>query len=646
MKIIKNILHSAAAVMFMASTTTSCHGQLDILPEGQLTLDGVFSSDYNTAAYINSCYEYMPAYGWGYNWRTNLPVIFSDEGHEYSTNTNYVSTHMFGTITSDFWDNKLIGDNGSIQWGNLNWASYRPVTSWSVYYQNIKRCNIFLANIAEAVIPSDIDREAWEAEILTLRAFYYHRLISDFGDVPLIVDVVDADDSGADLERTPAKVICDSIVSWTRRAIAVESDDFPWFTVNSGDVIRMNKAVAAMLLSRAALYKASPLYNDGEDYWDEAAEITEEALQACLNNGMQLWTSVNSSSVYTLQTLIGSNNPTEGYDELAPAFYEYMTSAKSYGMAPTDKESIWVSSLKMGTNQNTTQMGIPQHSANKAGICPSQELVDVYPTRDGQYILDLENPYNDESHLDPNYNPDNTMYDPQNPYANRDPRFYATILFNGAYALDSTKSEITIETFNGGLDTILPGNTKYTCTGYYSRRHMRPDLYPGSWVAVSYRIMRLAEVYLNCAEAMAKAGKWQEALAYANVIRARATMPDIEATSQEDAIRKICHERRIEFGFEDVRYMDIRRWTEVGDNIADAHMTGMWIEKNDDGSFEYHRIPLGQAYDKATGQFTGSEWLRDVYKAKYQLHPIELDEVTRLVSATGKDFDYWQNPGW
>ncbi|MFI3286533.1 MAG: RagB/SusD family nutrient uptake outer membrane protein [Rikenellaceae bacterium] len=646
MKNYKKLVVGAALTLFTAFVGTSCHDQLNIIPEGQLTLDDVFTSDYNTAAYLNSCYEYFPAYGYAYNWRTNLPIIFSDDGHEYSTTNNYISTHMYGTINSDFWSNWLISDSWAEQWGNKNWSSYRPVTSWSVYYQNIKRCNIFLANIDTAVVPDDIDREAWKAEALTLRSFYYHRLISDFGDVPLILDVISSEDTGANLERTPATVICDSIVEWSRRAIAVESDDFAWFTLNSGDINRMNKAVAAMLMSRAALYKASPLYNDGGDYWAEAAEINEEALNACLDGGMQLWSSVNSTGVYTLATLIGSNNPTEGYDALAPAFYEYMTSARSYGTAPVDKETIMISSLKMGTNINTTQMGIPQHSSNKAGICPSQELVDAYPTRDGKYILDLENPYNDEAHLDPNYNGDNTMYDPENPYANRDPRFYATILYNGAYAINSSKEEITIETYNGGLDKILPGSLKNTCTGYYSRRHMRPDLYPGSWVVVNYRTMRLAEIYLNCAEAMAKCGRWEDGLEYANVVRARATMPDIEATGQEDAVRKVCHERRIEFGFEDVRYMDIRRWAEVGENIADAHMTGMWIEKRDDGTFEYHRAPLGKSYDKSTGQFSGSEWQRDVYKAKYQLHPIELDEVTRLVAATGKDFDYWQNPGW
>ena len=59
-------------------------------------------------------------------------------------------------------------------------------------------------------------------------------------------------------------------------------------------------------------------------------------------------------------------------------------------------------------------------------------MVDAYETIDGEPILNLQNPYLDEQHLYPNYNPDNTLYDPQNPYANRDPRFYASIYYNGS----------------------------------------------------------------------------------------------------------------------------------------------------------------------------------------------------------------------
>lgn len=662
MKKYKNIVRVAALSLLMPLVSTSCHDLLDVSPEGQVTLDDIFTSDYNTGAYLSSCYEYLPPYGWAYNWRTCLPVAYSDEAHEYSTNASYITTNVYGTITADFWNNDLISDNCSANWGNRNWYTYRPVTSWSVYYQDIKRCNTFLANIDTAVVPDEIDREGWKAEIRTLRAFMYHHLVKDFGDVPLITEPLEPDDVGADLVRTPAAEVLDFVIEECKAALAVESDDFGWFITTSENDQRMYKATAAILLSRAALYKASPLFCGGEDYWDEAAELTEEALQACLDGGMQLWTSVNSSTTYSIDKLIGSHNPTEEYDALAPAYYEYLTSTRSYGTSPTDKESIRCSSLNMGTNQNTTQMGIPQHGANKAGLCPTQETVDAFPMRDGSYILDLEQPYKDEAHLEPNYAPgvlvsQGGLYDPENPYANRDPRFYANILFNGAYAINSSQTEITVQTYNGGADGILPGELKYTCTGYYSRRHMRPDLYPGSWVVVKCRTMRLAELYLNAAEAMAKSGDWTGGLEYANVIRDRATMPHIVADDQADAVLKIAHERRIEFCFDEMRYMDLRRsaTSESNQNLYDVHLTGMWIERTSDGgtaddfsddTFSYTRIPLGQAYDKATGTFTGSEWVRDMYKPKYRLFPIELDEATRLSQATGLGYDYWQNPGW
>src|SRR3546814_17268715 len=59
-------------------------------------------------------------------------------------------------------------------------------------------------------------------------------------------------------------------------------------------------------------------------------------------------------------------------------------------------------------------------------------MVDAYETVNGMTVLNLANPYLDDKHLQPSYNTANTMYDPQDPYANRDPRFYASVYYNGS----------------------------------------------------------------------------------------------------------------------------------------------------------------------------------------------------------------------
>ena len=88
--------------------------------------------------------------------------------------------------------------------------------------------------------------------------------------------------------------------------------------------------------------------------------------------------------------------------------------------------------------------GLPTTAGQiRAGACPSQELVDCYETTDGQPVLNLEQPYLDSDHLKPNYNRDNTIYNTTDPYANRDPRFYGSIYYNGALRyLDGRKDQV------------------------------------------------------------------------------------------------------------------------------------------------------------------------------------------------------------
>lgn len=101
--------------------------------------------------------------------------------------------------------------------------------------------------------------------------------------------------------------------------------------------------------------------------------------------------------------------------------------------------------------------------------------------KDGTYVLDLKEPYKDELHLEPNY-ASGTTYNPQKPYENRDPRFYAIIFYNGSQTMNKNQKMFDIWTYNGAKDGIKMGDIKRTCTGYYMRKYMRPDSYPGSWL--------------------------------------------------------------------------------------------------------------------------------------------------------------------
>ena len=611
----KNKLYTFFLVFSSLYLFSSCLNSLDVIPEGQHSYDEIFANEVTTGAYLNSCYEDIPGFAVQYSWGTNLPIILTDDAWEYTTNTNYVGVAYKG-MKSDKWSNKLIADNNN--WGKGN------RTSWDLFFRNIRRCNLFISRIDNAVVPTEQDRAHWKAEARVLRAYYYWELISRFGGVPIIKDVLPVDYDGADLRRESFKTCADFIISECEEAMKVP--EFPWRYEKAGEEIRMTKAIAAMVKSRTALYMASPLFCDGQNYWADAERITKESLDACLANGYELYTEVRNTNLY------GDN-----------AFYEYSTSQADYGPSPIDKETIWIAKFKMGGNASIKFNGLPSNGASKSGICPTQELVDAFPMKDGTYVLDLKEPYKDELHLEPNY-ASGTTYNPQKPYENRDPRFYAIIFYNGSQTMNKNQKMFDIWTYNGAKDGIKMGDIKRTCTGYYMRKYMRPDSYPGSWLKIHWRMMRLSELYLNYAEAAIENGNWQDAVDAIKPIRDRVKMKNINPSNQEEARLMVQNERRIEMAMEECRYNDIRRWTKPGEEMkyGGKHLTAMWIEKVGN-TYEYHRCPIGQSYDKKTGSFVGTPWTRETYKSKYLLHGLELDEANRLEAVTGVN---WQNPGW
>ena len=235
---------------------------------------------------------------------------------------------------------------------------------------------------------------------------------------------------------------------------------------------------------------------------------------------------------------------------------------------------------------------------------PTSELVDSYDMADGTPFSWSGSMAND-------------------PYVGREPRFYASIIYNG-----DTWKEKKIYTYvdaeNGFAayrDNMNPGE-KQTVTGYFIRKYLQENNADfddkGSdqfWIE-----MRYAEVLLNLAEALAEqdySKNQDDALEALNEVRERVNLPKrtTEEAPDKDSFMKLLRKERIcELAFEGFRYWDLRRWRLAGEVIDGKQAHGTKITKKDDNTYTYEQVPC----DDNINRF---------FPERYYLLPIPVDEL-------------------
>lgn len=615
----------------------SCANILDIAPDGRTSLDEIFSNSEDAGAYLNSCYENISAKGTRYYFWSRGPVVWSDEA--WDTDAEAESGLMAGRMyNGDASASSHPITNISTEGGNGNY--------WDAYWSSIRKCSYFISRIdevPESGLLGDESHARWKAEAHLLRAYYYSELLKWFGaQLPIQREPYNFDADFSTLEKASYDEVVQFIIEDCNTALS--TSQLPW---RSMEAHRVTKAMAEAIKSKMILFAASPLNNNGQDHWEEAYQVNKTSLANLRSNGYELYNKVNVPATYLSDVaFLGPDK-----NEHTAIYNEYFTNSTNIHTSnPIDRETIYVS--RHGQGNIWYMDGIGAQDGYKSGTCPSQELVDAYETIDGQPILDLANPYLDEKHLQPNYNPDNTLYDPENPYENRDPRFYASVYYNGSmrkalwgfaevpesvenYPAPAGNRTRIIATWVGEPQTgIHRTERKATRTGYYHRKFLHPNSGNDNPVAgPNWKMFRLGEVILNFAEAAVEAGHLEDGAAAVNEIRARAGMPDLPTgLTQEELRLRVRHERRIELALEENRYFDVRRWSNPNDNLSktDKWVTAMQITRNADGTYSYTRR-------------TVRETERACYTNRYLWVPVPLAEADRLRAITGFD---WQNPGW
>ena len=392
---------------------------------------------------------------------------------------------------------------------------------WARSYRSIREINYALNNINQVPM-SESHKNRLIAELKFIRAFRYHDLIRNYGKVVLMGDkVIELGENYQDPANFDRKSI-DEAMTYVIAQLDEAAAGLPVANSNNYGEGRATRGAALGLKSRLLLYAASPLYTGGSNStqkWAAAAQAAKDVM---------------NMGVYNLYQ--------GGYTEL-------FTNEQS------NSEYIFARFYNLTGRHLALEIANgPNGYGGWGGNVPLQNLVDDYEMTDGS-AFSWSNPAQAAS-----------------PYTNRDPRFAATVLYDGAPYRDRT-----VETFRSANLNVFPDgqdspggrdNWNSSKTGYYLKKFIREDLpIVNPWEVAGVQnwiYMRYAEILLNYAEAQNEA-VGPDATVYdaINAIRSRTSvgMPALPAGLTQSEMRtRIQHERRIELAFEEHRFYDVRRW--------------------------------------------------------------------------------------
>ena len=531
-------LYNIFLILLVAVTMNSCQ-------EDFLKLDPL--SDYSDAAvwndpalietFVNNIYR--GAFGLPFS--IEPLSIFTDEGH----------------FTPD-WDvtnfNKSLMTSDGLYGWEVGWASATTLMiRWQNLYSNIRACNVYFEKMEGAEFEDMTNIDRMNGEVHFLRAFTYQYLAALYGGVPIIDKPFGLDDE-FEVARNTYEETINFIVADLDAAAALLPDEYA-----SSSAGRVTEGAALHLKSRVLLYAASDLHHHMNTY--APGFSNPELLGYTSGSQGARWQAAEDAAQAVMDmNLYGlyKADPAPG-DDVAQNVVDYFI---SYGY---ENEDILLQYFTPNTEEgwngyNPALYAGPNGYHNWGNNCPLGELVDDYEMTDGS-SFDWNNPAHQAS-----------------PYTDREARFYATVLYEGAdwrmrpsdvQGIDPWNKIQVGHIYDMSGTVIVPGvdtrqgpiedwNGGYT--GYYVKKFVDPNIDP-QYVKqdIPYRHFRYAETLLNYAEACIENGHEVEALAAINMIRRRAGQPEIALTG--DALRQACrHERRIELAFEGVRFWDVKRW--------------------------------------------------------------------------------------
>ena len=612
------ILKYTAVLLIVA--LASCNDYLDKLPEGDLTVEEVFKDYKKAEKFLANTYMHLPAEinfmcGTGDTWARNPFTAGSDE-----------MEIAYGGAASHLLNSGALNADNS--------HNISPV--WNECFMGIRKANIFLENIdntplVEAGSSASTDlfteerRNQWKGEAYFLRAFAYFQLIRTYGPVPIIDHALATNLDYSSIKRSPLEECIQFVVDDCDRAKA-----FLAIRYTDGRLGRATAGAALALKSRMLLYAASPISNGHESFKDFKDNDGVNLFPA--TNDPAKWSKAATAAMECLTALESASPMHKLYETKLPDY------VKNYRDILLDRfNDEWIFWRNVNWYNHFDNCATILSLRGFSILNPTQEMVDSYHMANGTvpitgYGADGKTPIinNASGYQESGYTAavGDNGWSPagvRTMYANREPRFYASINFAG-----QKWQGTTCDFWYTGKDGRKGAGSDYCKTGYLIAKVVNPNVNPAAGTGYEQRcwvFFRLAEIYLNYAEAINEAEGPAKAYPYVNRIRSRAGVANLPTglnqAQMRDAIRR---ERRIELAFENHRYFDVRRWgiAESTDNRAIHSMNIMAGTHLQDNAFYERVVCEPRIFDKT----------------KHYWFPIPQDEINKTERVLV------QNPGW
>jgi hypothetical protein len=597
----KLFYHSAIGVGLLIMMA-SCEKTFLQKPDtsGTTTITTVFSTTVDAdaaiaAAYRSALVQGLPYSGLGHGTTSSI-------GGERSRGYNWHATYAI--VGSGLNPNPLDGYSAA--------SSDDYATNYSV----IRQCFIIMENI-DNVSDMDATTKGYvKAEMYGLIAYRYMGMMIRYGGVPIVTKSFQPTDS-LNIPRATLQNTFNYTISLCDSAIAGLPDS--WSSTFAG---RLTKGVAMAIKLKAQTYAARPLFNSQSPYldfgnnnnlvcfgsadnsrWNDAITTGEALLTWASQNGYAI---INTGGAG-----VGQPNPN------ALADYGNATST------PNNKEVL------LAYKVDETGDGIPKwynltyyydniygdgYDCDLVGML-SNFLPNYYTAagtdQDWPQVGDPARPYSDY----------------QSRILSMEPRMLCDNIFPGINAANN------------------PGIYYWTCAGWrhglinqnggYGAGDAQPTKFyymAGSRVWMEYPLFRMAEVYLNLAEAYNEVGNTALALQDLNVVHNRAGLPSITATGQTQLRTAIQREWAVEYYDELHRYFDVKHWKLA--NIGNGIIGGATHE------FQFIPVPGASNYNIASGlaSYYDAVVFQTYWSPKMFLEPFPQSEVNKGIII--------QNPGY